>query len=292
MRGIDEAIDFLTQPPAPLAPAVSDLLARGAAVGAFVGLEQFLLERSVEWSTALTMARLSPARLPGGTSRFEDRILGALPKRLRDATTQQRSTMIGDAAAALSSLSTPAVTGHPLAFAWAGSNVQLGDVSGVLAFVGTDQNRAWGEVTAMWNRVDPRYPGNTGADRLFESVARLRHGAAHDTQPNLPIANLLSLTQDLRVIALAVDALVSFGLYQLKTSTTPAAVRAASIKIRWIDRDGTRWPEMPPNGTKAFRRHATLADALDEASVRAAARAELVVARENGKILDWRFPAL
>lgn len=293
MRGVDEAIDFLSQPPAPSPVSVLELLSRGAAVGAFVGLEQFLLERAGEWSAALTMARLPPARLPGGTARFEDRILGALPKRLRDATTQQRSTMIGDAAAALSSLSSASVTAHPLAFSWAGSNVQPGDVAGVLAFVGTDPNRAWAEITAMWSRIDPRFPGNTGAERLFDTVARLRHESAHDSQPNLPLANLLSLTQDLKVIALSVDALVSFGLLQLKTPSTQAAgVRAASIKIRLVDRDGARWPEFPPNGRKAYRRHVDLATAVSEASGRAAAKGELVVARDNGKIVDWRFPAL
>jgi hypothetical protein len=292
LRRIDEAVDFITSPPVGTSSAVTDVLSRGVGVEGFICFEQFLSDRSIEWASSLSAARIAPSTLPDGSKRFEDRVIQVLPRLLQAIDVTQRASLIDEIGQTLMSLSSGTLVAHRLAFSWSGPNVHASDVELILALVGVKPNREWAEITALWNRVDQRFPGNTSAKSLFESFARLRHDAAHLYAANLPLANLSTMTRNIRLIGMCIDILVSEGLRKLRSNPSSTEVRASTIAVRRVVRDGQLWPEYAPGKQRAYRRHPSLTVALDEASIRAAPRAELVLALDGSEIIDWRFPAL
>lgn len=288
LSGIDEAVDSLAvgsqeQPPS----AVSQTLVRGVAVEGLVTLEQFIRDRSEEWVTALSAARILPGALPGGPGLLQERIVDNLPRRYRDEPVGSRAQLVQSLATSLGSFSTGSLVAHTIPFGWAGSNIQTGDIEAILTLVGV--KNPWGEVTALWARVDPRFPGNVSARSLLDAVARMRHDAAHLASPPLPLANIQTITRNVLLLAVCLDGLVSRSIRNIAAGNTLGKIVGSAVPIRRLLRDGTVWREYKPEATsRALRRHQSLGSALSEASTRARADAELVLALSGNDIVNWR----
>jgi hypothetical protein len=288
LANVDESVDLLSGSVG-LSVGVVDSLSRGIAVNGLIALEQFVRDRADEWVTVITAARVSPTAMPGGAIILQDRLAQVLPRRLRDAQPAQRAQLIADLSRTLASFSSSAFVAHSLPFNWSGSNIQVADLEAILAMVGL-LKEPWGQVTALWSRVDPRFPGNVNARSLFEAVADPRHGAAHSANASLPLANLQNITRSARLLGLCFDVLVSSGIRQMCRGVSPVRVLGGSVPLRKVLRDGQVWREYNPGSTaRAFRRHASLSVAMSDAATRASAAGELVLARDGNDIVDWRY---
>ena len=171
-------------------------------------------------------------------------------------------------------------------------NMQAIDVESIAVLVGVDQNRVWNELTAIWAKVDGRFPGNTSLKKIFEDLPTLEYGA-HHRDPNIPLPNLLTISRNIKLICLCVDALISYGLCLVSQGMPKSGTQASAIKIRSIRQNGTQWPEYSPGRKKAAKRHSSLADAILAATNRARGTGELVLALDNtADVIDWRAPSL
>jgi len=104
LKRIDDTVDFIASPPVGTSAVVTDVLARGVGVEGFICFEQFLVDRSVEWTSSLSAARVSPSSLPDGSKRLEDRVIQVLPRLLQAADVTQRATLIDEVGQTLMSL--------------------------------------------------------------------------------------------------------------------------------------------------------------------------------------------
>ncbi len=166
LRSMDRAVDAISSNNVS-DPDLQSHLARGVAVHGLVCVEMFLRARIVEWTAALTAARLPPTHLPGGTKQFEDRIVEVLPRTLKGTDVGHRSQLLDDVGKALTSLSSGSFTAHPLGLRWPGSNIQGSDIEVVLSFFGIERSRVWSELTGLWRQLDAGFPGNTNLKGLF-----------------------------------------------------------------------------------------------------------------------------
>jgi hypothetical protein len=295
IKDLESSIDLISNPPAVLPITCQPHLARGIAVQALTSVETFLKARSEEWVAALKAARIPPSHLPGGTSRFENRIVEVLAKNLRDVDASQRGTLLNDVGSSLTSLSGGILTPHVLAFLWTGSNLHESDLEATLALLGVDVQRGWSELTALWGRFDPKKPSNGSLKKVFTELAALRHEAAHASTPVLPLPNLVAIPRNVRTICASIDGLGSAGVAAVirrGSGTTAISIRGQDIRLRKIRQDGARWPEYPPGSKIARRRHPNLETAINEAWRLASARGEMVIVLDRtDEIVDWRAPS-
>lgn len=291
-RDLEIAIDHLTTAGYP--SAVEGHLARGIAVQGFATVENFLRSRAIEWQSLLSGARLQPQVLPDAGMRYGNRLVEVLPRILRNGAAGLPASLLNDVAVSLTSLSSASWTAHHVGFGWTGSNAQESDVDTVLSLLGYDEGKVWGHLTQIWQKVDPHAPGNSNLRTMFGAIAGVRHHAAHDASPNLPIPTLATLPGQIRTVCLCIDAAACWGIRHLRTLTTAtASVRVppiTQIPIRRIQEQNGRWSEFGPRATQAFRRHPDLATAMTQARARASGGQELIVARTRGaEVADWSF---
>ena len=108
--------------------------------------------------------------------------------------------------------------------------------------------RVWGELTGFWHVVEPGTPVNASAKSLMEAITSMRHDAADQSLPNLPVANLSTLTRSARLVALCVD-VMSDGLRRLRRESV--AVRGSALRVRRIENFGSYWAEFGPGHVRA-----------------------------------------
>lgn len=267
-------------------------LARGLAVKGFCALEAFLLRRVDEWSAELRTARIRPTALPDAGMRFGNRALDLLPRALRAVEESQKSVLLNDVATSLTSLNRATWEPHAVAFRWPGSNLQTSDVGTMLGVLGFDEGNVWGELTKLWQLVARVAPGAGSLKSVLEAVAGLRHSAAHQVAPNLPMPTLSAIPGQLAVVALCIDVLGTWGVRNAAAQPTAGGFKKPEsvgvLKLRELRESGTKWSEFGPGATSAYRRHTDLPTAMDQARSRLSARSEIVVARNSaGEIADW-----
>lgn len=291
LRSIERAVDALSDP-AFADPAITEHLMRGASVHGLACVEGFIRARIDEWVSTIMNARIPPSRLPGGTKKYEDRVVEVLPRVLRDCDALQRSILLEDVGKSLTSLSSGVLVPHGLAFSWSGSNMLATDIESIGSLLGYDRAKVWSELTRLWTLVDKYYPGNSSLKSVYESIADLRHTGAHKYSPAIPLPTLATLTRNVKLVCLCVDAMASTAIRQMIATNQLGRSGQLALRIRRIVKDGTRWPEYAPgSNSRAVRRHATLEDAMSEATGRARISGELVLAADRSNdILDWRYP--
>lgn len=290
---LESAIDNLTTVGYP--PAVERHLARGIAVQGFATVEQFLRGRAIEWQALLSGARLQPTVLPDAGMRYGNRLVEVLPRALKNGASGVRANLLNDVAVSLTSLSAASWTAHHLGFGWTGSNAQESDVGVMLSLLGYDESQVWGQLTQIWQKVDPRAPGNSNLRTMFGAIAGVRHHAAHEASPNLPIPTLATLPGQIRTVCMCIDAAGCWGIVHLRAlagnagGARPPAI--AQLAIRRVQQQNGRWSEYGPRAKNAYRRHPDLATAMTQARARASGGQEFVVARTAGaEVADWSFP--
>ncbi len=291
LSSIDAALAALSTSPATSA-AVSDHLMRGIAVHGLIAVESFLKERMLEWSATLAAARIPPGSLPGGTTLYENRVLEVLPKRIRDAeysNSAHRSLLLQEIGHSLTSLYSGTFMPHHMAFMWAGSNIRASDVEAIVSLVGTPTDKVWGALTRIWQQVDKYAPGNASFKTVFELLCELRHAAAHQSSPAIPLPHLRSTPRNAKLVCLCIDVAVSRNLKNISGLTSRR--NSNQLLIRRIVKDGNRWPEYGPGRQTAVKRHPSLAEALQASITRASTNGELILVTDRAEdILDWRFP--
>ncbi len=294
LDSIDRAVAAINDGDVTEAPIV-DHLVRGIAINGLVSVEQFLKERTVEWASIITAARIPPANLPGGTAPYESRLIEVLPRRIQDieyASTAQRSALLEEVGKSLTSLYSGILAPHPLAFMWTGSNLRAGDVEIMVALiVGCSHDKVWGRLTRIWQLVDKYFPGNTSLRSVLEQLAEFRHAAAHKESPAIPLPNLRATSRNAKLVCLCVDVAVSIGLRDLmRPVAPPKGGGQPSIPIRRIVKNGSKWSEYSPGRAQALKRHSSLTEAIQAAGERARRSGELVLALDSSDdIIDWRF---
>lgn len=297
LAALSEAIGALADPTVADNLSVADHLRRGIAVSGLICVETFLKERMREWSSILDAARISAVQLPGGITRYENRVLDVLPKRMRDddyTIPGARSALIEEIARSLMSLYSGVLIPHQLAFMWAGSNVQSADVEAIVSLVSaTEPRKVWGHLTGIWQSFDTFFPGNTSLRNVFEQVADLRHDGAHRENLDVPMPNIKAIPRNVKLVCLCIDLAVSFALRELKVST-PSHPSLSDLRpqARRLVRSKGGWREVPPNRTSATKTYSDLASGIAAACGRRSAESEFVlVLDEVDDILDWRIPA-
>ena len=282
---IDTVVDEAAKSSGVTSPELIDHALRGVAVQGLSSFEQFLRDRGSEWAAHLTQARISAATLSGGTLAFSDRIIQTLPRRFRDLDDGQRSTLVEELALTMTSFSSGNLVGHDLFFAWSGSNIQPSDVEGIVKLVGL---KGWGDLTAAWKVLDPRFPGNSSAEKIMKDFSSQRHTYAHQVDASINPMAVSTITRNVRLTAMLLDMVVSAALQHIaRGSAVPNGV-GSSLTMRQITRDGSVWSEFPPSKTRALKRHASLQDALIAATPRARANDEVIVVFDQSEIVDWR----
>jgi len=282
---VDEIVDFASHPIVGTPQSVVDGLLRSSAIQALAALEAFVRSRAVEWSASLTAARVSPSNLPGGVEVFQSRLIRTFPKRYTDTEVGMRGQLASEFSTTLASFSTGSVDAHALFFEWIGSNMQSADVETILNLVGID--RPWGDMTALWKKIDPATPA-ASAKTLFTSVTDLRHPAAHQASPALPLANIQTLSRNTLLTALLIDAIVSTSIDDLAAGRPLRKAIGNQIPIRKLEKDGKKWSETVAKSKRAIRRHDTLALAIKDSAPRAKKGGELLIAFDGPTICDWR----
>lgn len=286
LRSLDRAVDALSEPNFKEA-VIQEHLSRGIAVNGLICIETFFMERIAEWTAEIGVARVSPQSLPGGTKKYEDRIVEVLSRSLRDYDASQRSQLLEEVGRSLTSLSSGVLVPHALAFMWPGSNLQVGDIESIVAMVGIDRNRVWQELTAVWSRIDDQFPGNTSLKVVFEDVAELRHTGAHSLVLKAPVPNLATVSRNAKLICLCVDIVVSRRLRLIYGGSGKTLM--PQVSVRKIVQDGKEWPEYPPGKSNAYRRHPTREIAMQAAIGRARSSGDVILVFDRGgTLLDWR----
>jgi hypothetical protein len=283
---IDEIVDFATTPPPGVPAAVLDHAFRGAAIQGLSDFEQFVRERASEWAAYLTQARIPASQLSGGTVPYSNRIVQTLPRRFRDLDNAARPVLVNELAQTLMSFSTGSLVGHDLFFSWPGSNIQTSDVETMVILVGLA--KGWSELTAIWKVVDPRFPGNVSAESLVRNFAELRHTAAHDPDAAMDLLSVSTVTRNVKMSALLLDIAISHSLTRAARGNTITPGLASQLRVRKLQRDGSKWPEFLPGGKRAYRRHSVLSVAVSEAAVRAKANDEVLLVLDGNDLVDWR----
>ncbi|PYY44010.1 hypothetical protein DEJ03_12650 [Curtobacterium sp. MCLR17_043] len=282
---IDTVVDEAAKMSGVTSPELVDHALRGVAVQGLSSFEQFLRDRGSEWADHLTQARISAASLSGGTLAFSDRIVQTLPRRFRDLDDSQRSTLVQELATTMTSFSSGNLVGHDLFFAWSGSNVQTSDVDGIVRLVGL---KGWGDLTAAWKVLDPRFPGNASAEKIMKDFSSQRHMYAHQVDASINPTAVSTITRNVKLTAMLLDMVVSAALQQIARGLTVPTGIGNSLTLRHITRDGSYWSEFPPSKARAYRRHASLGEALSAATPRARAKDEVIVVFDQNDIVDWR----
>ncbi|MBT2231673.1 hypothetical protein [Nonomuraea sp. NEAU-A123] len=290
LRSIERAIDAL-QESSFSEPAIRAHLMRGIAVNGLVSFEAFMRDRMKEWVAALTTARIAPIHLPGGSKRYEDRIVEALPRSLRDCEPAQRAMLLQEIGKSLTSLSTSTLVPHELAFKWIGSNIQVSDIESMFSLIGLDQNRTWPELTFIWDQVVKKRPENSNLKNVLTQVIELRHEAAHAAMPVTPIPILSTIPRNVKLVAVCIDTLMSRGIRDLSYNSGPAGrFQRTSVQVRKILQVKSDWAEYSPGSQRALRRYKTFNEAMQAATARARVAGELVLASNAlGEIVNWSF---
>lgn len=291
LRALDRAVDALSESNFKEIE-IQDHLIRGISVNGLICLEGFFADRMAEWVAGIGTARVPPTRLPGGTKKYEDRVVEVLPRNLRNCDVSQRSQLLEDVGRSLTSLSSGVLVPHVLAFSWPGSNIQANDIESIVSMIGIDRNKAWGELTSAWSRVDNQFPGNTSLKGVFEELAELRHAGAHSGSLNIPLPNIITISRNVKLVCLCVDVVVSRGLNAIYGGGSKLTAMPP-FGVRKIVKDRNRWPEYPPGRNRAIRRHLTRDAAMQGAISRARGRDELVLILDDTDVLlDWSVPSV
>lgn len=291
---IDEAVDFATGPTVP-APVV-DQIARGVSVQGFCAFEQFLRDRAVEWSAAVTSARIPSNHSDMKTEMWRDRVVITLPRRFINIDTNDRAALFRELADSLSSFSSGQLVAHDLFFDWPGSNVQRADIETIIQLFGI--TKPWSDLTGLWRRIDRRH-GEKSAQTMFIAISEMRHAAAHDANASLSLVNAKTIPRQVLLLSLLIDTLVSIWIKRMRTSQPKVDSLANIIPIRKIIKDGVKWkeykpstgPTRSPGSTRAVKVHGTLEEALLAGAARTSEWGELVVAYDGHEIVDWRSPS-
>lgn len=286
LSAVDAMLDYAAASPAGTPAEVADGLVRAACVQGMNVFEQFLRDRSSEWTAQLTNARISPSQLPAGIDRYRSRIVETLPRKFATTAETDRAALMEDVAKCLRSFSDTSFVAHDLFFAWTGSNVQVTDIETMVQLAGIKD--PWKDLSTLWSRVDSRYPG-VGARSLMTDFASWRHEAAHVASRVPPLINAQAITRNIRWTALLVDGLISTSLWRVSTHQPLETHLAPKIPIRRLIKDGRYWKEFgPKNHKRAVRRHESLQEALAESRTRAMMTGDFTVAFEGYDVADWR----
>lgn len=274
--------------------SLAGALSRAIAIESFVAAESFLVERAIEYASALTAMRISPTQMSSGAAALGRRLVAVLAKRLAGSDAATAQQLLKDVADSVASLSTSSLVVHPLQMGWTGSNLQSTDIPILLSLAGYKEEKAWSLLTHMWARIDGLQQSSVSLRSVFEDVANLRHEAAHNADPVLPLPNLLALPGNIARFACAFDLLMALGFHATR-STLPGRLskplQVSALKFRRVEERKQGWFELSPTGGRAIKRSDGRGEAVALAQARALKNSEcLLVLAASGRPCDWAYP--
>jgi hypothetical protein len=172
---------------------------------------------------------------------------------------------------------------------WEKSNINDSDIKEILTIFNVDGG--WNSIQSLSTIFNSSI---ITPNILFKNFATNRHKAAHNTNTDSIMGDLINFENQSKIIAVCFDSLISKSLSYI-TSNNAAFLnltlktKATDIKYRTLRFSNGKWKEyIQNNNTKAFRINVDYATILNDSRARASSNKEvLIVKNEDNSIKDW-----
>ena len=172
---------------------------------------------------------------------------------------------------------------------WEKSNINDSDIKDIFSIFNIDGGwAAIKNLSTVFNCsiIDP--------SNSFKNFATNRHKAAHNTDTDSAMGDLMSFENQSKIIALCFDSLLSKSLSYIVSNNTSflnlsIKTKHTDIKFRILRYTHSKWKEFTQrNPSRAFRTNVNYLAILNDAKIRAQANKEiLIVKNEDNSIKDW-----
>jgi hypothetical protein len=133
---------------------------------------------------------------------------------------------------------------------------------------------------------------------IFRNAAQRRHRAAHNTEADSLLTDLIDYVSQAKVIALGFDLLLSKSLKHIQNNNQDflnsiRKTEFSQLKFRFIVEVGSVWKEYKNNFSNVYRSSDSFDTLYNEAILRATHQAEILVIKSSAnKILNWHITEL
>lgn len=172
---------------------------------------------------------------------------------------------------------------------WEKSNINDSDIKDILSIFNVD-----GGWTAIKNLSTSFNCSVIDPSNSFKNFATNRHKAAHNTNTDSAMGDLMSFENQSKIIALCFDSLLSKSLSYIVSNNThflnlSIKTKHTDIKYRTLRFTNNKWKEFTQNNpSRAFRTNSDYLTILNEAKIRSQTNKEvLIIKNEDNTIKDW-----
>jgi len=232
------------------------ILRSGRVVSAFSNFETYVEDRLEEIFQELPKSRIGYQYFDHLLKRFFSvQALNGLNRRIRFAEKHDQITTAETELPRIAGILQSPPTFTSLAIKSRGTNISGGDIEDTLKSFGL--KHSWNKIRLVCNTI--------GSARLspkddFLNFKRARNKCAHDSNTNIPTADLVEHVNTAISLAISFDILMTYAVDCLVSSPTykKATQRAdsCSFRVRFLDDDGKGgWREHSGQSSRAYRRH-------------------------------------
>lgn len=198
-------------------------------------------------------------------------------------------SFVQDETSFISSTKTASFELSAYSIGWEKSNINDSDIKDILSIFNVDGGwSAIKNLSTVFNCsiIDPC--------NSFKNFATNRHKAAHNTNTDSAMGDLMSFENQSKIIALCFDSLLSKSLSYIVSNnrsflSLTIKTKHTDIKFRILRYTNSKWKEFTQsNPYRALRTNVNYATILNDAKIRAQANKEiLIVKNEDNSIKDW-----
>lgn len=269
---------------------IARLLRNGLAVVGFVGLEDFIKNRTIEILNEIASSHIPFSNLTEDLRFFST--VDVLKSVMRIANFESnrgdKISFVQNETRIISSSLNTSYDLNKYTFGFSNSNINKDEIKKILkAFNISD---SWNKQTALGSII-----GITSLplENSFTNAASRRHQAAHDTSSTIPIGDLIQYINEAIAIALTFDALLSHSKAKLINNNTAflsntTIIDQNSISISFIKKETNRWKYKRRGRAHAVRTETDKNNLLTAVVPISRANNEcLIIYDESNKIIDW-----
>jgi MAE_28990/MAE_18760-like HEPN len=171
---------------------------------------------------------------------------------------------------------------------WDKSNLSSTDITNFLSIFNV--NKGWEAIRLISSSISITL---TDPCEIFKNAASRRHKAAHNTDADSLLSDLINFNSQSRVIAFAFDSLISQSLKHIKNNNINflnenSKTEERELSFRFLTEVDNNWKEFKQNSSKAYRVKNSLSELRIDAEIRARRNDEvLVIKSENNNIVNW-----
>lgn len=263
------------------------LMRNGLFVAGFAMLESFVRDRASEIFVEMSRCKIAFADLPPKLQEIATKEAAkalSFQVDLRSRNDADLTSFISSAAATMSTAGSSDFEISPLSFGSSRANISAEDVKLLLnAFQVHD---CWSNAGALaarmrMNQLDMR--------QTFENIRKKRNEAAHRADAEVPMQDLIDLTQQATAIAASIDALLTRAAFvqisRKASKPIPSLVSHSDIPLRFLEFQDGRYRDIGESRKKAARsgvdRSAVLVGCRERASKNGAVIVEI---RQNAGV--------